>query len=558
MPKLNVLSIDRFELSILGISVVLALVFLILPESSVLAWFTTDDAFYYFVTARNISSGMGSTFDGIALTNGYHPLWMLICIPVFALVRIDLLLPLRIVIVIQMVLSALSGILLYRLTRKYITVPAAYIVTFIWLFLPSIHSSVLLGGVESALNGVMIIAVLACLDWALSEDISDRSQKRRFAILGMLAGLGILARLDNAFLIAGVGLWATFQPLLANRKIIHARRAAYQHFSRVVFFFIPVIAIFGVYALWNLTIFGSIMPISGAVKHWWGAISGDPYGAPPASLRQLYLETFASTDKALVPFWLPYSFGQSLANPVNRILGLFGMPALVKTIYILLGLGAITLLNRHFTLKAILRLSIIPLVLGSFAQVVYYKIGGSVATRPWYWVSETILFVLLFGIFLGVLVQRMLRYNSGKLLSSGLVVICISMITVQFVSYFQRNFLAVREEKPPYLLAAEFLEHETEKDATIGIVASGSIAYFIQDRTIVNLDGLSNGFEYFEALKKDEAATYLKKIGTDYIYGSGHTLFELPPYAANFKDQLIPAVSDHLELDEPILWKLVD
>ena len=40
---------------------------------------TFDDAYYYFEIARRIADGQGSTFDGIAETNGYHPLWMAIC-----------------------------------------------------------------------------------------------------------------------------------------------------------------------------------------------------------------------------------------------------------------------------------------------------------------------------------------------------------------------------------------------------------------------------------------------------------------------------------------------
>ena len=44
-----------------------------------------DDAFYYFVIARNIAAGHGSTFDLLAPTNGYHPLWMALITPFFAL-----------------------------------------------------------------------------------------------------------------------------------------------------------------------------------------------------------------------------------------------------------------------------------------------------------------------------------------------------------------------------------------------------------------------------------------------------------------------------------------
>ena len=46
-----------------------------------------DDAFYYFQIARNILDGKGSTFDGIYPTNGYHPLWMLVLLPIAALIH---------------------------------------------------------------------------------------------------------------------------------------------------------------------------------------------------------------------------------------------------------------------------------------------------------------------------------------------------------------------------------------------------------------------------------------------------------------------------------------
>ena len=81
-------------------------------EYSVLNWFQTDDAFYYFKVAQNIVEGKGSTFDGINLTNGYHPLWLIVCLPVFVLARWDLVLPLRIIILISVSLGAISSVFL--------------------------------------------------------------------------------------------------------------------------------------------------------------------------------------------------------------------------------------------------------------------------------------------------------------------------------------------------------------------------------------------------------------------------------------------------------------
>ena len=53
------------------------------PANSLMNWYTSDDGFYYFKTAQNISEGFGITFDRIAPTNGFHPLWMLLLVSHF-------------------------------------------------------------------------------------------------------------------------------------------------------------------------------------------------------------------------------------------------------------------------------------------------------------------------------------------------------------------------------------------------------------------------------------------------------------------------------------------
>src|ERR1700690_1698768 len=86
-------------------------------------WFIRDDAYYYYKVAQNISEGHGSTFDGINPTNGYHPLWMLICIPIFALARFNLILPLRVLLIVMSLVSLATAILLYRLISTALSPP---------------------------------------------------------------------------------------------------------------------------------------------------------------------------------------------------------------------------------------------------------------------------------------------------------------------------------------------------------------------------------------------------------------------------------------------------
>ncbi|HEY2882771.1 MAG TPA: hypothetical protein VGJ15_10065, partial [Pirellulales bacterium] len=42
---------------------------------------TVDDSYYYLKTAANAQAGYGFSFDRINPTNGFHPLWMGLLVP---------------------------------------------------------------------------------------------------------------------------------------------------------------------------------------------------------------------------------------------------------------------------------------------------------------------------------------------------------------------------------------------------------------------------------------------------------------------------------------------
>jgi hypothetical protein len=108
-------------------------------NSLVMKWFGSDDAFYYFKTAQNITEGRGITFDGLGRDSGFHPLWMLVITPIFALARFDRLLPLRLVVGLSALLSAGTGVLLYRLAKRSLAPLAAAFAALFWIFYPFIH-----------------------------------------------------------------------------------------------------------------------------------------------------------------------------------------------------------------------------------------------------------------------------------------------------------------------------------------------------------------------------------------------------------------------------------
>jgi hypothetical protein len=174
-------------------------------------WFIRDDAYYYFKVAENISLGHGSTFDGINPTNGYHPLWMLICIPIFALARFDLILPLRVLLIVMSLFSLATAILLYRLISRALSPPVGMLAAVYWVFNFYIQDIFYDSGLESGI-ALFFIVVLIYMLYQLERNKSKLPMSwRQIAWFSVIAILTVFSRLDLAFFAIIVGLWIVFR-----------------------------------------------------------------------------------------------------------------------------------------------------------------------------------------------------------------------------------------------------------------------------------------------------------------------------------------------------------
>lgn len=76
-----------------------------------------DDSFFYFQTAANIAKGYVPSIDGIHIGNGYHPLWMYVLVPIFALKPVDLALPVHLTLLLCGFFFIFSGFNIYRIFK---------------------------------------------------------------------------------------------------------------------------------------------------------------------------------------------------------------------------------------------------------------------------------------------------------------------------------------------------------------------------------------------------------------------------------------------------------
>lgn len=634
-------------------------------------WFTRDDAFYYFKVAQNISEGHGSTFDGINPTNGYHPLWMLVCVPIFALARFDLILPLRILIIVLAGLRAATSILLYRLLRNVIARPIAMLGALYWAFNNYIHWTAYQQGLETGLAALCLVLFLYLLQRFERDRKTASVTRKQIAALALAATLVMFSRLDMVFLAGLFGLWIVFRDrplryllpldillltisatsafiirtglpdyyqyanmavaMLAVSLVIniplfyfmglyeHPRSYTVPHLARrsavaigisttitlaillgltsfgvlqgsfprsaplingalsfgLILTIRLTISLFsqnknqqahspietlknkwrtwlndgvvyygilggslGIYMLWSKFVFGTFFPVSGQIKRWWGSFSSRVYGGSARSP----VSFFGIDAEGDLNAWHPIT--TAIGNWHSQVKWMYSIPVkhdlryALMLIVILLALVMLLLINRKRAARITNQLALLPLLAGAGLQILQYNITGYSALKEWYWVSQMVFIVLAGSLLLDILTQS-LRRISVVYVSLYLIIIywgAGSAMEFARITAIQMPYGA-KPADTPYMEVTAFVEKYTEPGSLVGMTGGGNVGYFIQERTIVNMDGLSNSYPYFQANKARQGSDYLYEMGLDYIFANPDFL-EIQPYRGQYTDRL--------------------
>jgi hypothetical protein len=282
----------------------------------------------------------------------------------------------------------------------------------------------------------------------------------------------------------------------------------------------------GIYMLWNKVVFGTSSPVSGQIKRWWGSFPGRVYDGPARSIPGFFGIEYDGDSNA----WHPVStFFGSWAEHLYR----WKIEDVWRYLTFLLAFAllfyGVLWLHRKKAKTALVQLSVIPLLSGSWLQVFYYHILGYSAYKEWYWISQLILSVIVLSFIPGMLFQ-LIRKNRWAQQAAWAVAIVFGVNMILGYGLFIYSTMTYHEwtAKDPYMDLASFLEQHTEPGSIIGMTGGGNVGYFIHDRTIVNMDGLINSYQYFELLQKKEAGKYLADIGMNYIMANLDLLDSLP------------------------------
>jgi hypothetical protein len=210
--------------------------------------YVPDDALFYYQIAFNIAQGHGASFSNLMPTNGFHPFWLLLCIPVAWLAGSkDLLfLGVRALVVVLNVTTLLA--LRAFLRRRHVPyASAAILVGAPYLFFVYI-------GMEGHLAALWLVLTMG----AAHAFLENPTTPGLYRVAACGAGL-VFARLDLAILIAPLALLIADTQL--RRPLPPLQRAAGLAAASLLAA-LPV----GAFMALNLLQFGDPRPISGSLK----------------------------------------------------------------------------------------------------------------------------------------------------------------------------------------------------------------------------------------------------------------------------------------------------
>jgi hypothetical protein len=442
----------------------------------------SDDAYYYVVVARNLATKGTPTFDGVSLTNGVHPLLLLLETGVCALLHGSQSPRVLYSVLVGASLGILGLLILYAALlgaraaarRNDDAFPTALLLTVsICLWPPFLR--IFYNGMESLLVlplGVALIVLVHC---------------ERFAWAGVAAALLVAARLDLLLFVVGpLAVWLGLEAGFAPRGHRIAAR-------RVAVLLAPAGGLTSILLLVNRSVFGRAMPISGVLKS----------SFPRINLQWHQL------------FQRPESPLELISSPSNWAL--------------LAAVGAIGMALRHR--RCDVRMASLSLVL---ACVTLLQLAGFILFQRW---AKT---VPIWYFAMPVLSGTMALASATALRVTPVAFRRIAWaLTLVLLLLNGRAFLGAAR------YASRTAGFRTEVDETLSFMAArrparwaatdcGKVAFW-SGQSVVNLDGLINSWDFQDHLRRGELAAYLQKMDVRYLIAtvwSGRRRAAEPMYAS--------------------------
>jgi len=475
---------DRLLLLLITASFVLRLFLINQDISVILNKFLADDAYYYYALAKNIVNGHGIVFNYGIPTNGFHPLYVLILVPIFKLLYpYGVNLPIYASLVILTLFSVGTSIFLYLIVSKFLNKEAGLLAAFIWLFNPYILF-VSLMGLETPIQ-IFFISLLTY--FIVTKGSETHFSTHESVIIGLLIGIIFLSRMDGVFI--GIGVIGTF----AIRKLFKNGEFRISNLKRllqpdlVIMISVAFLMVLP-WIAWNLIELNRITPVSGE------------------ALRMIRLSSSSYPNLVIGSI---YKTGTFVANfffiPFTNIIQGF------LVVFLALIAPSIVLILKKDDLIHKLISSLDFLVISSVFYYVFYWFY-ELGFREWYSLYTSFLVTIVFSTMIVKVIQRTELKNKQI---AYIILTCILVFAFIFsgiVKYKQGNY---PQEKLKWEVA-NYLESNIPPNKTIGSFNTGIYQYYTKKHDVINLDGVMNP-EAYQAKKNGSIELYILEKNITYI-----------------------------------------
>jgi hypothetical protein len=465
--------LNKFIYILLFVAVILSF---ILPLQFLLN-FTYDDSFFYIKIASNFTKGLGSTFDGVNQTNGYHPLYFILLailffIPNF-LFKVSPEFLLRFVVLLHFIMIIFIQIFMVKSLKNVLK--KEFGVTSLLIFTALVFSFIFTRdfGLESHLACLLMTFFV----YLKSKEIygeKDNIWMKSFLIVALF-----LTRTDYLF---------TFLPFILFAEYLSSqRKKKYILVSLSMFFLTVILYYFSNYIFW-----GNFETVSGKIQN----------GFPSLYILNNLNTLITDPDK------LYNQFIRIVITIVSFVM--FG-------IYYFLKIGKSEYSKFNFF--------VFCLGCGSVVFLLMHLMFNTAGIREWY---TTI------PVFISI-VMVIIIFQNRKIIRS--VLLLMSFLLLIYVFYGKRiNY----QKFAPCYEYAKTLNSVVAEDKKIYQIDFSGIIGFFSDRNLINGDGMVNSFEYLDYMKKGKINDYLKKYNVNYYstYTTKDILHDSIYIDDNFSDKL--------------------
>jgi len=440
-----------------------------------------DDAFYYFVIAGHILNGDGSSFDGLTLNNGYHPLWMLMILPLFAVKSANADIPVHLALSMGALVDVLTCYLLYRIAHHISGGPLAGLIAALFYSVNVMNVLQATNGLETALGGA-----LAAACWWRALSLAERPTVRGGVGWGILVGLMVLARTDYVILAVCLGLY------------LLARQRSWAALGVTITAAAVSVAVASPWLVWSQARFGSVMQVSGVAV---------PYAAHERHLM--------ANGPGLAE-WLKAALGH-LSRPEGWLRGDFtGTAPFTGPFW--WALVIVALVRSWVKGNRTWVYAWLPMTAAAAGLVLTHTLIRWYP-RPWYFVASAQALAVGLGIGMTTIFSR------GNLLPWSrrlLAVLLGALMVASLASWIFIWRIGLYPWQDRMLEAAEWIAQKVPHGEIVASLNAGIYAYY-GDHTVVNLDGVVNP-DAFAAIRERRLFAYMQEVGVSYFLDFDHAL----------------------------------